>query len=76
AAAMALGAQGAVMGTAFIATHESFAHAYHKQRIVEAHEGDTLLTDIFHINWPRGQLMWKMSVSSVSPSCASTMRCL
>ncbi|MGU4704030.1 nitronate monooxygenase, partial [Burkholderia cepacia] len=33
AAAMALGAQGAVMGTAFIATHESFAHAYHKQRI-------------------------------------------
>lgn len=54
AAAMALGAQGAVMGTAFIATHESFAHAYHKQRIVEAHEGDTLLTDIFHINWPRG----------------------
>ncbi|AXF24967.1 2-nitropropane dioxygenase [Burkholderia pyrrocinia] len=54
AAAMALGAQGAMIGTAFIATHESFAHAYHKQRIVDAHEGDTLLTDIFHINWPRG----------------------
>ncbi|WP_321848843.1 nitronate monooxygenase [Burkholderia diffusa] len=54
AAAMALGAQGAVMGTAFIATHESFAHAYHQQRIVDAREGDTLLTDIFHINWPRG----------------------
>ncbi|MBN3793095.1 nitronate monooxygenase [Burkholderia sp. Ac-20353] len=54
AAAMALGAQGAVMGTAFLATHESFAHAYHKQRIVDAREGDTLLTDIFHINWPRG----------------------
>ena len=54
AAAMALGAQGAVMGTAFIATHESFAHAYHQQRIVDAREGDALLTDIFHINWPRG----------------------
>ncbi|MGU7816181.1 nitronate monooxygenase [Burkholderia sp. AW49-1] len=54
AAAMALGAQGAVMGTAFIATHESFAHAYHQQRIVDACEGDTLLTDVFHINWPRG----------------------
>ncbi|RQS67690.1 nitronate monooxygenase [Burkholderia sp. Bp8963] len=54
AAAMALGAQGAVMGTAFLATHESFAHPYHKQRIVDAREGDTLLTDIFHINWPRG----------------------
>ncbi|MPV60325.1 2-nitropropane dioxygenase [Burkholderia sp. HI2761] len=57
AAAMALGAQGAVIGTAFIATHESFAHAYHKQRIVEAREGDTLLTDIFHINWPRGAMV-------------------
>ncbi|MBU9399367.1 nitronate monooxygenase [Burkholderia multivorans] len=54
AAAMALGAQGAAIGTAFLATHESFAHAYHKQRIVDAHDGDTLLTDIFHINWPRG----------------------
>ena len=54
AAVMALGAQGAVMGTAFIATHESFAHPYHQQRIVDAREGDTLLTDIFHINWPRG----------------------
>ncbi|MBR8333961.1 nitronate monooxygenase [Burkholderia ambifaria] len=54
AAAMALGAQGAVMGTAFIATHESFAHVYHQQRIVDARDGDTLLTDIFHINWPRG----------------------
>jgi nitronate monooxygenase len=54
AAAMALGAQGAVLGTAFIATHESFAHPYHKQRIVDARDGDTLLTDVFHINWPRG----------------------
>ncbi|KVF67515.1 nitronate monooxygenase [Burkholderia vietnamiensis] len=54
AAAMALGAQGAVIGTAFIATHESFAHPYHQQRIVDARDGDTLLTDVFYINWPRG----------------------
>lgn len=52
--AIAAGAAGIVMGTAFLATHESFAHDYHKQRIVEAEAGSTLLTDIFHINWPRG----------------------
>lgn len=49
---MALGAQGAVLGTAMIATHESFAHAVHKQRIVEAGADDTTLTEAFHINWP------------------------
>jgi nitronate monooxygenase len=54
AAVMTLGAQGAVMGTAFLATHESFAHAYHKQRIVEAGPGQTVRTDAFHINWPPG----------------------
>lgn len=54
ATALSFGAQGVVLGTALIPTHESFAHPYHKQRIVDATEGDTLLTDAFHINWPRG----------------------
>ncbi|OUL73206.1 2-nitropropane dioxygenase [Paraburkholderia hospita] len=54
AAALSLGAQGVVLGTVMIPTHESFAHAYHKQRIIDAAEDDTVLTDIFHINWPRG----------------------
>jgi nitronate monooxygenase len=52
--ALALGAQGVVIGTAFIATRESFAHKYHKQRIVDAQMGDAILTDAFHINWPIG----------------------
>jgi nitronate monooxygenase len=51
---LSLGAQGAVIGTALMATHESFAHDYHKQRLVEARDGDTLLTCDFHINWPEG----------------------
>lgn len=51
---LSLGAQGVVLGTALIATHESFAHDVHKQRIVEAGEGQTVLTEDFHINWPRG----------------------
>jgi nitronate monooxygenase len=54
AAVLSLGAQGAVFGTALIATPEAFAHDYHKQRLIEANGGDTLLTEAFHINWPRG----------------------
>lgn len=51
---LAQGAQGAVLGTAFIATRESFAHDFHIQRILEGAAADTLLTTDFHINWPAG----------------------
>jgi nitronate monooxygenase len=51
---LALGAQGVVLGTALMATHESFAHNYHKRCLVEARDGDTVLTDVFHVNWPIG----------------------
>ncbi|SIT41506.1 2-nitropropane dioxygenase NPD [Paraburkholderia ribeironis] len=51
-AALALGAAGVHCGTAFLATHESFAHDYHKQRICEARAGETVYTDLFAINWP------------------------
>lgn len=54
ATVLTLGAEGAVLGTAFMATHESFAHDYHKQRLLAASGADTVLTDIFHINWPLG----------------------
>jgi NAD(P)H-dependent flavin oxidoreductase YrpB (nitropropane dioxygenase family) len=54
AAALALGAQGAVLGTAMIATPESFAHDVHKERLLAAGDDDTVLTDAFHINWPDG----------------------
>jgi len=48
------GAQGALIGTAFLATTESFAHDYHKQRIADAKPGTTIHTDAFHVNWPKG----------------------
>jgi nitronate monooxygenase len=51
-AALALGAQGIHCGTAFLATEESFAHAYHKDRVVGAKSEDTVYTDAFAINWP------------------------
>jgi nitronate monooxygenase len=52
--ALSLGAQGGVFGTALIATSESFAHDHHKRRLVDADGEDTVLTDVFHINWPLG----------------------
>jgi nitronate monooxygenase len=54
AAALALGAQGVQCGTAFLATNEAWAHDYHKDRVVRATGADTVLTDVFVLNWPRG----------------------
>ena len=51
-AALALGAEGILCGTAFLATKESFAHDYHKQRVVAASSEDTVHSDVFAINWP------------------------
>jgi nitronate monooxygenase len=52
AAALALGADGVQCGTAFLASTESFAHDYHKQRLIAAKAGETVHTDLFAINWP------------------------
>jgi len=52
--ALRWGAQGAVVGTGFLATRESFAHDYHKQRIIDAKPGETVRTGDFHLNWPKG----------------------
>lgn len=54
AAAVAIGAHGVQCGTAFLATEESYAHPYHKSRVVGATGDDTVLTDVFVLNWPKG----------------------
>ncbi len=54
AAALAMGAAGVQCGTAFLATDEAFAHPYHKRRVVEARDSDTVLTDVYVLNWPAG----------------------
>ena len=51
-AALALGAEGVHCGTAFLATDESYAHEYHKQRVVDASSEDTVYSDVFAIGWP------------------------
>ena len=43
-AAMALGAEGVQVGSRFVATEESSAHQAFKKQVIQAKEGDTLLT--------------------------------
>ena len=46
AAALALGAQGALLGTRFLATKESPLHPHFKQAVVDSDGHDTVLTEI------------------------------
>ncbi len=50
-AALALGAQGVSLGTAFLATREANAHTHHKQRVIKAGADDTCHTTRFTRNW-------------------------
>ena len=52
AAALALGADGAVFGTRFLASRESAAHPEYKQAVLDAHASDTVHTKLFDIGWP------------------------
>ena len=52
AAALALGADGAVFGTRFLASRESNAHPEYKQAVLDAHASDTVHTKLFDIGWP------------------------
>ena len=52
AAALALGADGAVFGTRFAASDESDAHPAYKQALLSAHASDTLHTKLYDVGWP------------------------
>ncbi len=52
AAALALGAEGVVLGTRLLASFEAGIHQQYKNRIVHAKETDTVYTDIFEKGWP------------------------
>jgi NAD(P)H-dependent flavin oxidoreductase YrpB (nitropropane dioxygenase family) len=51
-AALALGADGAVFGTRFLASREASAHRDYKQAVLDAHASDTVHTKLFDIGWP------------------------
>jgi NAD(P)H-dependent flavin oxidoreductase YrpB (nitropropane dioxygenase family) len=52
AAALALGADGAVFGTRFVASSEASAHPQYKQALLEAHASQTVHTKLFDVGWP------------------------
>lgn len=53
-AAMALGAQAAQLGTAFLTCKESGAHALHKKAIMETSDESIVMTRAFSGKWARG----------------------
>ncbi|HEX7290517.1 MAG TPA: nitronate monooxygenase [Conexibacter sp.] len=50
AAALEAGAQAAVAGTRFLASHQSRAHPAYRERLLAARE--TVLTELFGLGWP------------------------
>ncbi|WP_424890382.1 NAD(P)H-dependent flavin oxidoreductase [Streptomyces sp. XH2] len=52
ARALAVGADGVLLGTAFVVAHESRAHARFKSAVTVADETDTVITDVYTIGWP------------------------
>ena len=53
AAALALGAGGAWIGTRFLASREATIHPRYRERLLEANENDTVfLENLFDIHWP------------------------
>jgi NAD(P)H-dependent flavin oxidoreductase YrpB (nitropropane dioxygenase family) len=52
AAVLALGADGAVFGTRFLASEEALAHSLYKQRVIEANARDTFHTTLYDVGWP------------------------
>jgi NAD(P)H-dependent flavin oxidoreductase YrpB (nitropropane dioxygenase family) len=52
AAVLALGADGAVFGTRFLASNEAAAHPTFKQRILTAHASETIHTKLYDVGWP------------------------
>jgi len=52
AAALALGAAGAWIGTRFLATPEAGVHAAYRERLLAADETSTVHTRLFDLGWP------------------------
>jgi nitronate monooxygenase len=50
--ALAAGADGVLLGTAFVVTNESRAHPHFKRAVTTATPADTLISDVYEIGWP------------------------
>ncbi len=56
AAALALGAEGVVLGTRLLSSFEAGIHEQYKNRIISAKETDTVYTDLFDKGWPNSHM--------------------
>jgi nitronate monooxygenase len=56
AAALALGAVGAWVGTRFLAALEANIHPVYRERVLAASGDDTLYSELFDVGWPRAPL--------------------
>ncbi|MGC5054150.1 NAD(P)H-dependent flavin oxidoreductase [Micromonospora sp. DT48] len=52
ARAVAAGADGVLLGTAFVVARESWAHPHFKAAVCAADGDDTVITDVYEIGWP------------------------
>ncbi|MWV39743.1 nitronate monooxygenase [Natrialba sp. INN-245] len=52
AAALALGADGAWLGTRFVATTQASVHETYRERVIESDETDTRYTTLYDKGWP------------------------
>ncbi|MFI0721869.1 NAD(P)H-dependent flavin oxidoreductase [Streptomyces sp. NPDC021224] len=52
ARATAAGADGVLLGTAFVVARESMAHPVFKSAVVASGEADTVISDVYEIGWP------------------------
>lgn len=52
ARAVTAGADGVLLGTAFVVAEESRAHAHFKRAVTAARPDDTVITDVYRIGWP------------------------
>ncbi|HET7467651.1 MAG TPA: nitronate monooxygenase [Candidatus Dormibacteraeota bacterium] len=52
ARAITLGAQGASLGTRFVACDETWVHPAYKQRIVDGNAEETVLNELYDVGWP------------------------
>jgi nitronate monooxygenase len=50
-----------MLGTRFLATHESNAHSRYKQQLLEAGEKDTVRTILFGHGWPNAPHRYLMN---------------
>jgi nitronate monooxygenase len=71
AAALALGAAGAWIGTRFLASSEAAIHPRYRERILQANETDAIyLEDVFDVRWPNapGHIKWTEIEADLSES--------